>query len=122
MTNLEVVHIFQPPAASCRLLQQYFFLQLIPQLTHAPFLRRSCTIFRQKCIYLSVAGRVVLLRNQVPSRGHWLGLSLLGKPCRDAVGAKLTLEVGGQTLTRFVLGGNRLLDGRRFDPVGRLGG
>src|SRR5438552_5215216 len=46
MTNLDVVHIFQPPAASCRLLQQYFFLQLIPQLTHAPFLRRSCTIFR----------------------------------------------------------------------------
>jgi hypothetical protein len=35
---------------------------------------------------------VVLLRNQVPSRGHWLGIGLVGKPCRDAVGAKSTFS------------------------------
>ena len=50
-----------------------------------------------------------LLRNQTPGRGHWLGIELVGKPFRDAIGAKLTLDVDGRTLTRFVLGGGSYL-------------
>jgi hypothetical protein len=48
---------------------------------------------------------VVLLRNTYPSAGHWLGVKLVGKPDRDAVGALLTLEVGGRKLVRAVKGG-----------------
>jgi hypothetical protein len=52
---------------------------------------------------------VALLRNRVPQRGHWLGVALVGKLCRDPIGAKLTLEFGGRTLERWVLGGGSYL-------------
>lgn len=52
---------------------------------------------------------VALLQNQVRSRGHWLGVELIGKTCRDPIGAKLTLDVDGRTLTRFIAGGGSYL-------------
>jgi hypothetical protein len=52
---------------------------------------------------------VVLLRNTLDNGNHWLGIELVGKPYRDAVGAKLTLEVGNQKLTRFIKGGGSYL-------------
>jgi hypothetical protein len=51
----------------------------------------------------------VLLQNQLSNGHHWLGIELVGRPYRDAVGAKLTLEVGGQKLVRAVKGGGSYL-------------
>jgi hypothetical protein len=71
----------------------------------------------------------VLLRNQHHSGHHWLGVQLVGRPCRDAVGARLELDVGGRTLLRTIKGGGSYLSsgdrrlifglGRR-DKIGRL--
>jgi hypothetical protein len=51
----------------------------------------------------------VLLRNRHETGHHWLGVGLVGRPYRDAVGARLELEVGGQTLVRAVKGGGSYL-------------
>jgi hypothetical protein len=51
---------------------------------------------------------VVLLRNVCENGNHWLGAALVGKPNPDAVGAVLTLEVGGEKLVRQVKGGGYL--------------
>ena len=64
---------------------------------------------------------VSLLRNRVPGRGNWLGIDLVGNPCRDAIGAKLTLEVGGQTLDRFLFGGGSYLSSSDHRIVFGLG-
>jgi hypothetical protein len=51
----------------------------------------------------------VLLRNRHATGHHWLGIELIGRPYRDAVGARLELEVGGQKLVRAVKGGGSYL-------------
>ena len=48
---------------------------------------------------------VAVLQNVDQNKNHWLGVRLVGKKYRDAVGAKLVLEVSGQKLTRTILGG-----------------
>ncbi|HZU35656.1 MAG TPA: CRTAC1 family protein [Gemmataceae bacterium] len=52
---------------------------------------------------------VVLLRNNVQNDNHWLGVRLMGRPNRDAVGAKLTLDAGGTRLVRAIKGGGSYL-------------
>jgi hypothetical protein len=52
---------------------------------------------------------VVVLRNRHETGHHWLGVRLVGQPYRDAVGALLELEVGGQKLVRAVKGGGSYL-------------
>jgi hypothetical protein len=52
---------------------------------------------------------VTLLRNVVAESGSWLGFDLVTKNKYVAVGAKATLEVDGQTLTRFLLSGGSYL-------------
>jgi RNA polymerase sigma factor (sigma-70 family) len=52
---------------------------------------------------------VVVLRNVAATGHHWLGIELAGKGHADVVGAKLTLEVSGRTLTRFARGGGSFL-------------
>ena len=52
---------------------------------------------------------VVVLRNQIDNGNHWLGIRLVGQRHRDAVGAKLTLEVGGHKLVRAIKGGGSYL-------------
>jgi hypothetical protein len=52
---------------------------------------------------------VALLQNGLDNGNHWLGIELVGQPYRDAVGAKLTLDVDGRQLTRAVLGGGSYL-------------
>jgi hypothetical protein len=54
-------------------------------------------------------GPIVLLRNCHQTGHHWLGIELVGKPYRDAVGARLTLKVGGRTLLRTIKGGGSYL-------------
>ncbi len=50
-----------------------------------------------------------VLRNTLDNGNHWLGVELSGRPYRDAVGARLTLEVGGRRLVRAVKGGGSYL-------------
>jgi hypothetical protein len=52
---------------------------------------------------------VALLRNRHEAGSHWLGIQLVGKPYRDAVGALLTLDVGSRKLLRAVKGGSSYL-------------
>lgn len=52
---------------------------------------------------------VSLLRNACDNGHHWLGVTLVGKPNPDAVGAVLTLETGGEKLVRQVKGGRSYL-------------
>jgi hypothetical protein len=51
----------------------------------------------------------VVLRNRHDAGHHWLGVELVGRPYRDAVGARLELEVGGRKLVRAVKGGGSYL-------------
>src|SRR5262249_38022021 len=70
---------------------------------------------------------VVVLRNVADTGHHWLGIELAGKDHPDVVGAKLTLEVDGRTLTRFARGGGSFLSSgdRRLlfglGPAARVG-
>jgi hypothetical protein len=48
---------------------------------------------------------VTVLRNVAPQGHHWLGVQLAGKDHADVVGARVILEAGGRTQTRFARGG-----------------
>lgn len=48
---------------------------------------------------------VTVLRNVGSPESHWLGVELRGKDHADVVGAKVVLEAGGRTQTRFARGG-----------------
>src|SRR5207245_561729 len=64
---------------------------------------------------------VVLLWNTgVPNR-HWLGVEVVGRQYRDAVGAVLTLEVEGRKLVRVVKGGGSYLSSSDRRVLFRLG-
>ena len=65
---------------------------------------------------------VTVLRNEAGDGQHWLGVRLLGRAHGDVVGAKVTLEVGGRTLTRFVKGGGSYLSSGDRRLVFGLGG
>jgi len=48
----------------------------------------------------------VVLANDADTAGnHWLGVELRGAGHRDVVGARILLESGGRTQTRFAKGG-----------------
>ncbi|MCC7015536.1 MAG: VCBS repeat-containing protein [Planctomycetes bacterium] len=52
------------------------------------------------------APRLRFLRNQDPSSNHFVALDLVGSTChRDAIGARVTLECAGRTLTRTLHAG-----------------
>jgi hypothetical protein len=47
-----------------------------------------------------------VLRNVAPTADrHWVGVELVGEGHRDVVGARVSLEAGGRTQTRFAKGG-----------------
>jgi hypothetical protein len=52
---------------------------------------------------------VAVLRNVAPGGNHWLGIELARPDHADLVGTRLTLKVGGRTLTRFAKGGGSYL-------------
>lgn len=64
----------------------------------------------------------VVLRNvaEVADR-HWLGVELIGKDHADVVGARLILECGGRTQTRFAKGGGSYLSSGDHRHVFGLG-
>jgi hypothetical protein len=56
---------------------------------------------REDVLIVDAEGAPLLLHNQTPHAGHWLGVRLIGtRSNRDGYGAQLTLEVGGQKLLR----------------------
>lgn len=65
---------------------------------------------------------VVVLQNTLVNGNHWLGIQLVGNPYRDAVGAKLTLEVADQKLTRQIKGGGSYLSAHDLRVIFGLGG
>jgi hypothetical protein len=48
---------------------------------------------------------VAILRNVAKGGNHWLGVELAGRGNADMVGARVILEAGGRTQTRFAKGG-----------------
>jgi hypothetical protein len=64
---------------------------------------------------------VVLLRNRLDNGRHWLGVQLIGRPYRDAVGARLELEFAGQKLVRAIKGGGSYLSSNDRRVVFGLG-
>jgi enediyne biosynthesis protein E4 len=48
---------------------------------------------------------VAVLHNEADVGNHWLGIELAGKNHRDVVGARVVIEAGGRSLTRFAKGG-----------------
>jgi hypothetical protein len=52
---------------------------------------------------------VTLLRNTAAPENHWLGVELSDQTHRDLAGTKLTLEINGRLLTRFINGGGSYL-------------
>jgi enediyne biosynthesis protein E4 len=52
----------------------------------------------------------ILLRNQVGSQNHWLGLKLIGKKANpDAIGARVTYQAGDLKRSRMKVGGGSYL-------------
>jgi enediyne biosynthesis protein E4 len=65
-------------------------------------------------------GAPVLLKNNVGSKNHWLGVSLVGKTCnRDAVGARITWQTGELKRSTMKIGGGSYLSSH--DPRMVLG-
>jgi hypothetical protein len=65
-----------------------------------------------------------ILHNIAGKENHWLGLELAGSDNRSIVGAKLTLEAGGQRQTRYAKGGASYLsasDQRHVFGLGSTG-
>jgi hypothetical protein len=65
-------------------------------------------------------GAPLLMKNNVGSRNHWLGISLAGKTCnRDAVGARITWQAGDLKRNTMKIGGGSYLSSH--DPRMVLG-
>jgi hypothetical protein len=63
-----------------------------------------------------------LLRNAVPSRGHWVGLRLVGSDGNtQAIGARVVLRAGGRTQTRVIGAGGGYLSGHAAEAHFGLG-
>ena len=61
-------------------------------------------------VFTQLDGRPVLLRNNVGQNHSWVGLQLRGtRSNRDAIGAKITVEVGKRKLVRWITGGGSYL-------------
>jgi enediyne biosynthesis protein E4 len=64
---------------------------------------------RADLIFISQNEPVRIVRNVASPERNWLGVELQAAGRADVVGAKLTLEVGGRKLVRFVKGGGSYL-------------
>ncbi|MBC7854988.1 MAG: CRTAC1 family protein [Pirellulaceae bacterium] len=76
---------------------------------------------RTDLVISHVNAPVVLLRNIVVSRHHWLGVELMGKSPRDSIGATLLLEADGRRFGRVVKGGGSYLSANDRRSVFGLG-
>jgi hypothetical protein len=67
---------------------------------------------RPDLVFSHNGDRAALLHNETPTERHWLRLELAGdgkKSNRNAVGARVEIEAGGQTQTRWIVGGGSYL-------------
>ena len=67
---------------------------------------------RPDLAYSHVAGSIALLHNETQTANHWLKLELIGdgkKSNRNAIGARVEIEYGGQRQVRFINGGGSYL-------------
>jgi hypothetical protein len=61
-------------------------------------------------IFTCIGDRPVLLHNDVGPKNSWIGVRLTGtKSNRDAIGAKLMLDIAGKKLVRWITGGSSYL-------------
>jgi hypothetical protein len=61
-------------------------------------------------IFTCIGDRPVLLRNNVGQKNSWIGFELTGtRSNRDAIGAKLTLQVADRKMVRWVTSGSSYL-------------
>src|SRR5262249_9811755 len=75
---------------------------------------------RQDLVFIAVNEPVRILRGTAEGN-HWLGVALKAKGNADVVGARLTLEVNGRQLVRFVKGGGSYLSAHDMRTVFGLG-
>ncbi|HXD22989.1 MAG TPA: ASPIC/UnbV domain-containing protein, partial [Gemmatimonadaceae bacterium] len=67
-------------------------------------------------------GAPVLLKNNAGEANHWVGLTLQGTSCnRDAVGARITWSVGGNTRSRLKANGGSYLSSHDMREVIGIG-
>ena len=67
---------------------------------------------RPDLVVSSVGGPLALFRNTTETANNWIGLELSGDgktSNRNAIGAVVTVEAGGQTRTHFIVGGGSYL-------------
>jgi hypothetical protein len=60
-------------------------------------------------VFVPVNEPVTILRNVAEPQNGWLGVELHGKDHRDLVGTRLTLDVDGRKLVRYIKGGTSYL-------------
>jgi hypothetical protein len=73
-------------------------------------------------IFTCIGESPVLLRNNVGQKNSWIGVRLTGtKSNRDAIGAKLTLNLRNRKLSRWVTGGSSYLSSHDKRVVFGLG-
>ncbi len=80
---------------------------------------------RPDLVFSHVGGPVKLLRNGTPTTNHWIRFDLIGdgKPSnRNAIGAKVVVDVAGRKLTRWVHGGGSFLSASDRRVLVGLGG
>jgi hypothetical protein len=79
---------------------------------------------RPDLVYSHVAGPVALLHNQTETTNNWLTLELVGdgkKSNRNAIGARVEIEYGGQRQVRFINGGGSYLSANERRVLAGLG-
>jgi enediyne biosynthesis protein E4 len=79
---------------------------------------------RVDAVYTTLNASPILLRNDSKTQNSWIGLELQGvKSNRDAIAAKITVEVGRTKLVRWITGGSSYLashDKRVVVGLGKL--
>jgi hypothetical protein len=74
-------------------------------------------------VFVCLNDRPVLLRNNAGQEMHWIGFQLQGtKSNRDAIGAKVTIDIGGRRLVRWVTGSASFLASHDRRVLFGLGG
>jgi hypothetical protein len=77
-----------------------------PHLSRGAMLADLDNDGRHDVIVCNMNEPAAVLRNILPNADrHWVGVALVGAGNRDEVGARITIEAGGRTQTRFAKGG-----------------
>ena len=73
-------------------------------------------------IFICLQDRPVLLRNNIGNNNAWIGFHLVGtRSNRDAIGSKLTVNLGGRNLVRWITGGASIFCSHDYRVIFGLG-